>query len=183
MKRLLIIPLIVFVSGLMACGLVEGDDEETYDGAITVGLTEAIGGDGTYNLRNIFTPEIPEVLAIVQVENAEAGMEVTGEWIQLATIQQRAPNQTASGIIVSEAGFTLTQEAIDVASGRGGGTLRLVPNAPLPADSYLLRVYIDGALARTAGFVVVDLTPEEAPPPEEQPPAEQPPAEQPPTTP
>jgi hypothetical protein len=180
LRRFILLPFIVLSATLLACGLVEGDDEGLFEGTVNVGLTDAAPAGGTYTARNIFPPNVPEVLAIIQVENADSGMEVTGAWYQLATIQQRAGNQTPEGIKVSEAGFTLGADSIDPASNRGGGTLRLRPNAPLPEDSYLLRIYIDGKLAKTAGFVVSRAATTEAPPVTQPPAAAQPPAAQPP---
>jgi hypothetical protein len=137
---------------LLGCGLFGGDDD--FDGDVAVGLTDTIGANGAFTIRNVFAPNVREVLAIVQIENAKSGTEIKGEWLQLATLQPRAANQTPEGIKVSEAGFKLEQSAINAESGRGGGTLRLVPNAPLPEDTYLLRVYVNGELAKTVGFVV-----------------------------
>src|SRR5688572_9325348 len=148
-----LLALLFLVPALLSCGLADSDNTD-FDGSVAVGLTEAIGANGAFTIRNVFAPDVPEVLAVVQVEEARAGMEIKGEWHQLATLHHRAENQTPEGIKVSEAGFKLDEATIAAEDQRGGGILRLVPNAPLPEDSYLLRVYVDGRLAKTVGFVV-----------------------------
>jgi hypothetical protein len=139
------------------CGLFDDDsggNGEEYSGDITVGLTDVVPASGSYTLKNIFPPSIREILAVVQLEDAESGTEVRGDWYQLGTLQMQAEGVTPQGALISSAEFELTADTIDTASGRGGGRLRLVPNAPLPPDSYVLRVYVDDKLAKTVGFVV-----------------------------
>jgi hypothetical protein len=144
------------------CGLFDDDGAsasgDLFDGQVTVGLTDNVPASGTYVLQNIYNPNVREILAIVQIEDAEEGTEVIGRWYQMGVIQQRAPNVTAEGALISEAGFTVSGDSIN-AEGRGGGRLSLRPNSTLPEDSYELRVYVDGKLARTSPFVVSRLVP------------------------
>lgn len=143
---------------LTGCGLVGGDDdsEELFEGQVSVGLTDNVPASNQYVLQNIYHPRVREIIAIVQIDDAKEGAEVIGKWYQMGVIQQRVPNLTAEGILISERGFTV--ETI-TAEGRGAGRLTLVPNNPLPEDSYELRVYIDGKLAKVAPFVVSQIIP------------------------
>lgn len=139
------------------CGIFDDDDGGNgaeYNGDITVGLTDVVPASGTYTLKNVFSPSVREIIAVVQLEDAKAGTDVRGEWFQLGTLQVQAEGVTPHGAPISSAGFELGSDTIDTATGRGGGRLRLTPNAPLPQDSYLLRVYVDNKLAKTVGFVV-----------------------------
>ncbi len=149
---------------LSGCGLF-GDDADAsgsasqFKGDITVGLTDNVPASGTYVLQNIYNPNVREILAVVQIENAKSGSEVIGRWYQMGVIQQKAPNIDATGALVSEAGFKMSGDNISPDTKRGGGRLSLRPNAPLPEDSYELRVYVDGKLAKTQPFVVSRLVP------------------------
>src|SRR5581483_3947747 len=144
---------------LTGCGLFGGDNNsknaDLYQGNITVGLADNIAPNNTYVLQNIYHPNTRQILAVVQIDNAKPGMKVSGQWYQMGVIQTKAKDLTPVGALISEAGFTL--DANSVKDGVGSGTLRLVPNAPLPEDSYELRVYVDGKLAKTAPFVVSKL--------------------------
>jgi hypothetical protein len=145
---------------LTGCGLFGGGNDSSksadlYQGNISVGLADSIAPNNTYVLQNIYHPNTRQILAIVQIENAKPGMKVSGQWYQMGVIQTKAKDLTPVGALISEAGFTL--DANSVKDGVGSGTLRLVPNAPLPEDSYELRVYVDGKLAKTAPFVVSKL--------------------------
>lgn len=148
---------------LSGCGLFGDDDSgvsgEIYQGQVTVGLTDNVPATGTYVLQNIYNPNVREILAVVQIENATEGTEVIGRWYQMGVIQQKAPNVTAEGALISEAGFKVSKDSISAETKRGGGRLSLRPNSTLPEDSYELRVYIDGKLARTQPFVVSRLVP------------------------
>ncbi len=131
-----------------------------YDGpAVTVGLTDNVPASGTYVLQNIYNPRVRQIIGIVQIENAKLGTHVTGRWYQMGVIQQKAPNITAGGALVSEASFDITTDSISTDTKKGGGRLTLAPNAPLPEDAYELRVYVDGKLAKTQPFVVSNLVP------------------------
>jgi hypothetical protein len=150
----LLVGIVLLTTGCGVFGDDDGGDGDEYNGDITVGLTDVVPASGTYTLKNVFPPGIREILAVVQLEDAEPGTEVRGDWFQLGTLQIQAEDVTPHGALISSAGFELTSDTIDSATGRGGGRLRLVPNAPLPPDSYVLRVYVDDKLARTVGFVV-----------------------------
>jgi hypothetical protein len=163
--RLLAVFGLLTAVALTGCGLFDEDEASSaisadlYEGQVTVGLTDNVPASGTYVLQNIYNPNVREILAIVQIENADPGVEVIGRWYQMGVIQQRAENITPEGGLISEAGFEITNESINAESGRGGGRLTLRPNAPLPEDSYEVRVYIDGKLAKIAPFVVSRLVP------------------------
>jgi hypothetical protein len=127
-----------------------------HEGEVSVGLTDNVPASGTYVLQDIYNPGVRSIIAVVQIENASVGMEVEGRWYQMGLIQQRAPNITAGGALISQAGFPV--ETVN-AENRAQGRLTLNPNARLPEDSYELRVYIDGKLAKTVPFVVSNLVP------------------------
>jgi len=128
-----------------------------YDGdPVTVGLTDNIPASGTYVLQDIYNPAVRSIIAVVQLQNAPVGTEVTGRWYQMGLIQQKAPNITPGGALISEAGFTVDKADPAIPS---QGRLTLSPNARLPEDSYELRVYVDGKLAKTVPFVVSNLVP------------------------
>ena len=167
-----------FLAGLTAlaallatgCGLFDSDNgDELYSGQVTVGITDNVPASGTFNIVNVYPPSVREITAVVQVENAKDGMEVEGRWYQLGTIQQKAKNLTPEGLLISQASFKLSSDSVNKDTKLGGGRLRFIPNAALPVDSYLLKVYVDGKLAKTVGFVVL-ATQQTAPAPA-QPPA------------
>jgi hypothetical protein len=153
---------LVVAVALTGCGVFDDDgagaSNATFGGQVTVGLTDNVPASGTYVLQNIYNPNVREILAIVQIENVKEGTEVIGRWYQMGVIQQRAPNITAEGALISEAGFEVSKDSINTEN-RGGGRLSLRPNAPLPEDSYMLKVYVDGKLAKTQPFVISRLVP------------------------
>ena len=130
-----------------------------YKGNITVGMTDNVPADGHYVIQNVYNPKGQQIMAGVQIEGAKSGTTVLGRWYQMGVIQQKAANLTPEGALISEAGFTMDNNAIAQDTKVGGGRLRLVPNAPLPEDSYMLRVFVDGKLAKTETFVVSNLVP------------------------
>ena len=127
----------------------------SYTGKVKVVLTGADQPTGKIRLRNIFPNQKTKVLAIVQLENAKPGMKVTGEWARLGTLHPDASGQTPEGIIIGNAEFTLVEESINPETSIGSGKLQLVSTKKLPPDSYLLRVFVNGTLVRTSGFVLV----------------------------
>lgn len=155
--------LFVFAALLAGCGSGGGEvvpagtatgDTDAFSGSISVGLTDSVPETGSYTLKNAFPRNIKEIIAVVELAGAREGTAVRGEWYQLGTLQIEAQGIKPRGALISEAGFELSNETIDPETHTGGGRLRLVPNAPLPPDSYLLRVYVDDQLARTVGFVI-----------------------------
>jgi hypothetical protein len=126
---------------------------ELHQGTVNVSLTDR-PVSRPITIRNVFPPEVSRITALVRVEGAQPGMEILGRWTQLGVVQTKTEGLTPEGALVSEASFTMTPAAIR-RNGTGGGRLYFTPNQPLPPDSYLLQVFVDGRLARTLGFVVV----------------------------
>lgn len=139
-----------------------GDIQTPYTGKVSVALTSGQSSSDRIKLRNIFPNKGTRIVAIVQLENATPGMKVTGEWARLATLQPNAPGQTPEGILIGNADFTLTEESINPETSIGSGKLQLISTDTLPPDSYLLRVYVDGTLVRTSGFVLIPIPKQKA---------------------
>jgi hypothetical protein len=156
--------------GLSGCGLFGGDDNgsnsssssNAFKGSLTVGLTDNVPASGGYVIQNIYNPAVRNIIAIIQIDNAKPGMKVEGRWYQMhvfeASSQNRNTDLPPDGTLVTSAGFTLTDKDINDAK-RGNGRVTLTPNAPLPEDSYEIRVYVDGKLAKVHPFVVSRLVP------------------------
>ena len=158
MKILSVIVLAASIFTLAACS--KSSSVSTYKGgSITVVLTDNVPASGPAVIQDIYNPAVKQIIALVQIPNAKTSMEVKGEWYQMGVIQQKAQGLTAEGALISSAGFKVTSEAINTESKAGGGRLSLTPNDKLPEDSYLLKVYIDGKLAKVAPFVVSSLVP------------------------
>ncbi|OOZ42897.1 hypothetical protein [Solemya elarraichensis gill symbiont] len=132
-----------------------GDIQNPYTGKVSVALTSGQSSSDRIKLRNIFPNKETRIIAIVQLENATPGMKVTGEWARLGTLQPNAPGQTPEGILIGKADFTLMEDSINPETSIGSGKLQLTSTDTLPPDSYLLRVFIDGTLVRTSGFVLI----------------------------
>ncbi|OOY41456.1 hypothetical protein [Solemya velum gill symbiont] len=161
--RNFILPLLL-VAGITLSGCSDDPSEEmtSYTGEVRVALTGGKQSNGRIRLRNIFPNQGTQVIAIVQLENAKPGMKVTGEWARLGTLQPNAPGQTPDGILIGNADFTLTEESINLETSVGSGKLQLASSNKLPPDSYLLRVYVDGTLVRTSGFVLIPVPKQKA---------------------
>lgn len=156
-----VIPIILLAAGLLAAvGCSKSSSNDLYKGsAVTVILTDNVPATGQTVIQDIYNPAVKQIIAIVQIPNAKTNMDVKGEWYQMGVIQQKAQGLTAQGALISSAGFKVTSDAINSDSHVGGGRLSLTPNAALPEDSYLLKVFIDGKLAKVAPFVVSALVP------------------------
>ncbi|HEY7268760.1 MAG TPA: hypothetical protein VH951_02925 [Dehalococcoidia bacterium] len=154
--------------GLTGCGLFGSDNSNSsssannYKGSLTVGLTDNVPASGGYVIQNIYNPAVRNIIAIVQIDNATKGTKVEGQWYQMHVFEAGATNRNtdlpAEGTLVTSAGFQLTDQDINDAK-RGNGRVTLTPNAPLPEDSYELRIFVDGKLAKVQPFVVSKLVP------------------------
>jgi hypothetical protein len=89
------------------------------------------------------------VRASVRLQGVSAGMTVEGRWFQLGPAQGGA-----EGAEISTSNVVLDSDSVN-ANGASRVSFSLGTNGPaLPDDSWLLRVYVDGKLVKTAGFVV-----------------------------
>jgi len=76
-------------------------------------------------------------------------MNVTGTWYQLGTA-----NAGAEGAEVSSSDVTLTPDQVN-AEGASRVAFSLGTSGPqLPSDAWLLRIYVNGELVKTSGFVI-----------------------------
>jgi hypothetical protein len=142
---------------LTGCGLFgssSSSSSDLYKGAITVGLTDNIPASGTYVVQNIYNPNVRQIIAVITVDNAKVGTKVEGQWYQMHVFPRKdALTPEPEGALVTAAGFQVSNK--DNTQGR----VTLTPNTPLPEDSYEIRIYVDGKLAKVQPFVVSNLVP------------------------
>jgi hypothetical protein len=89
------------------------------------------------------------VRASVRLQGVKPGMNVEGRWYQLGPAQAGA-----EGIEVSKSNTVLTTETVNESGASRVAFSLGSSSAALPDDAWLLRVYVDGKLVKTAGFVV-----------------------------
>lgn len=136
---------------LSACGLV-GDDDNG-DGAgnakvAGIALSTQVDQQGApVNARNFFAPADNEIRATVALQGVTAGQRVEGRWFQLGTA-----NAGADGQEVSKSEFRLEEGSVQ--NGQSIVTFFLRSPQGFPEDSWLVRVYVDGELIRTSGFII-----------------------------
>jgi LysM repeat protein len=139
---------------LVSCSLIEGDDESAGNArVISVQMSNEVGADGVpVNPRNAFAPPTREIRAAVRLESVETGMRVSGKWFQLGTASAGAEGAEVSGSEVTLDSTTVSEQ------GNSRIFFSLSTNGPsLPADSWLLRVYINDQIVKTSGFVISPL--------------------------
>jgi nucleoid-associated protein YgaU len=159
------VSLIVLLSAsvlLVSCSLIEGDDESAGNArVISVQMSNEVGADGVpVNPRNAFAPPTREIRAAVRLESVETGMRVSGKWFQLGTASAGAEGAEVSGSEVTLDSTTVSEQ------GNSRIFFSLSTNGPsLPADSWLLRVYINDQIVKTSGFVISPLVGADAAPP------------------
>jgi LysM repeat protein len=134
-----------------ACSLAGGDDDQAGVTGVTaaVRFSTEVGPDGVpVNPRNLFPANVREITATVLLEGVEPGMAVEGVWYQLGTANAGREGQEirrGSPVILDEA---------TAANGRAAITLTLSSGSGVPEDTWLLRIFVDDSLVKTAGFVV-----------------------------
>src|SRR4051812_14029692 len=128
-----------------------------YKGDLTVSVTDNVKADGTFVLQDIFNPNVKQILALVELTDPKVGMDVRGDWYQLGVLGLKDQNLTPEGIKISSKSFKLT--SADRGNEGSGARLAFTPNSPLPEDAYMVKVYVDGKLARVSPFVVSRLVP------------------------
>lgn len=133
------------------CSLFEDDGGSGDAGSVKalVLFSSEVGPDGApINPRNLFPPNVREIRATVVLEDAAVDMKVTGNWYQLGTANAGSEGQRISG-------SDIVLDSATVQEGRASLSFALRPGASgLPEDTWLLRVFVNDDLVKTAGFVV-----------------------------
>src|SRR3954467_2418619 len=126
-----------------------------YKGDVNVGLTDNVPDNGTYVLQDIYNPNVKQIVGVVTIKEAKVGQQVRSEWYQMGLIQFKTTAATqAEGKLVDQATYKLLDKDVNPDSKSGQSRMTLSPKGPLPEDSYLLKVFVDGKLAKIVPFVV-----------------------------
>jgi LysM repeat protein len=135
-----------------ACSLFEGDEEGDAGSARVRGiaLTSDLDANGNpINPRIVFAPTVREIRATVAMQGVAPGMRIRGTWFQLGPA-----SAGSEGAEVDSGEVLLTDESVQD-DGQSQITFILASgSAGFPEDAWLLRIYTNGELVRTAGFVV-----------------------------
>jgi hypothetical protein len=131
--------------------------EDFYKGDVTVSVTDNVRADGTFALQDIFNPNVKQVLALVELKDPKVGMDIRGDWYQLGVLGLKDPKLTPEGVKISSKSFKLT--SAERGNEGSGAQLAFTPTSPLPEDAYMVKVYVDGKLAKVSPFVVSRLVP------------------------
>jgi len=150
---------VIILGGITAAAayffwIAEDDDE---DGGNATGVTvtsvifsNEIDANGLpANPRIAMPAGTRAVRASVRMTGVTAGMTVEGKWFQLGP-----SSGGAEGAEVSASEVVLAPDAINE-NGASRVSFSLGTNGPeLPTDTWLLRVYVNGDLVKTSGFVI-----------------------------
>ena len=157
----LLILMSVFV---MSCSLFEGDDTPSASGAkvVQVQVSNQVGANGALvNPGNVFPAGTRQMNASVILEGVKVGQRVRGTWYQLGV--QDAPPE---GSEARTSDTVLNAESISPEGRtRVAFSLNVGGNGFSGNSVWLLRVYINDALASTNGFAISTQTTGGAPPP------------------
>jgi LysM repeat protein len=114
-----------------------------------VRFSTEVGPDGVpINPRNLFPANVREITATVLLEGVEPGMKVEGVWYQLGTANAGSEGQEirrGSPVVLDEG---------TAGNGRAAISLTLSSGSGVPEDIWLLRIFVEDTLVKTAGFVV-----------------------------
>jgi hypothetical protein len=154
----------------MACGLTGGDGDSDGKSPVTV-ISAAMGTEvnerfQVLRAQNVFPKSTQRIYASIVFRDAKPGMNVLGRWYQLS-VMDAPPN----GKEVTSGGLTL--EDVNIVQGTARVALSQTTTDGFPLGDWLVRVYVNGTLVRTMGFVVL---PDAGISPEPPPPAPPPPA-------
>jgi hypothetical protein len=145
---------------IAACSKGGSSSSSVFKGDVNVGLTDNVPADGTYVLQDIYNPNVKQIIGVVTVQNAKVGMQVRSEWYQMGLIQFKTTAASAAeGKLVDGATYKLLDKDVNPDSKSGQSRMTLSPKGPLPEDSYLLKVFVDGKLAKVIPFVVSTIVP------------------------
>lgn len=147
---------IALVTLATACDLVSSDDDGGNSGArVPILIFCDTPADRpcqvTTPLRNYFAPNSAQIQANVLVQNATAGLKLTGRWYQLGT-----PDAGSAGQEVNSSDVTINGDQInDKAETQVQFFLRSgTSGSGFPEDSWLLRIYEGDTLLKTSSFIV-----------------------------
>ena len=101
--------------------------------------------------RNVVSSTASEIRVQIGLEGVQPGMIVTARWYQLGVADVPPEGQEISSGQVALTAESISSEGESIAS-------FLLSSGPsgFPRDSWLLRIYVDDELVRTAGLVVSD---------------------------
>jgi hypothetical protein len=121
---------------------------------LSIGFSNQIDDKGIpINLRNVLQAGTRAVRAAIQMQGAKPGMTVQGRWYQLGPA-----GSAAEGAEISTSEVQLTSDNVNVDTGQAAIFFTLGTSGPaLPEDTWLLRVYVNGKLVKTGGFVISSL--------------------------
>jgi hypothetical protein len=150
------------------CGIFGGgssSSNDLYNGRVTLLLTDNVAAVSGLQRKNQFSPTVPAIDAYLTLANAKSGQKIVGRWYQLGTLVPEAAAGEQIGHEITANNYAIVQPDVDNLTHAGSVHLRLVPSAPLPQDSYMLRVFVDDKLAKTVGFIVSGQAPPASPTP------------------
>lgn len=115
-----------------------------------VAISNEIDSNGLpVNPRLVLPAGSRAVRATVALTGVKVGMKVRGVWYQLGTA-----SAGAEGAEISSSEITLTQEQV-LPDATAALSFSLGTNGPpLPADAWLLRIFVDGVLVKTSAFII-----------------------------
>ena len=144
-----------------ACSLTGGNDEDTSGegDASSVRVRRVILETdlGPLAVRNIVPTSSRLINPRVELEGVEPGMIVLVRWYQLG-VRDVGPEGTEIEVGASEVMLTADKINVDVENPQGETfiTFTSLTSGPsgFPEDAWLLRIFVNGELVRTVGFVV-----------------------------
>jgi hypothetical protein len=138
---------------------IDSDDDDTASAGaggvpgITVNqvlISNEIDANGLpINPRLVFPAGSRAIRATVRLTGVKVGQTIEGTWFQLGTAQSGA-----EGVEVSSSETKLTAEQISEQGQTRVAFSVGTSSASLPSDAWLLRIYVDGVLVKTSGFVI-----------------------------
>ena len=118
------------------------------------------------NPSNAIAAGTQGVRAAIVLQGVKPGMTVEGRWYQLGPAEAGP-----EGAEISTSQVDLTADNVDTSTNQASIFFTLgTSGSALPEDAWLLRIYVDGTLVKTGGFVISSLvgsssgTPTSAPP-------------------
>jgi hypothetical protein len=134
----------------IGCGIFDEDDDE----ASNVRVRSAALGSVVNDQGQIVTPtlafaiSVPQINAVLVLEGVSAGDRVVGRWYQLGVA-----DAGAEGKEINSATITLSEAQIQEGLARVTFTQR--SGGQFPVDAWVFRIFVNGKLVRTMGFVTL----------------------------
>lgn len=132
------------------CGLIGDDNGGTGGarvGAVVFGTAPNAEGQPT-NIRNFFAPNDRIIIALVSLSDVQPGTKVTGRWYTLG-FGETPPE----GLLINSSDIILTADKI-TPDRQSVATFTQRSESGFPETPWVLRIYVNDKLARTAGFLV-----------------------------